>query len=239
MIIASFISSPALLERYRRVEPSLESSIREMFLHGVTTRKVGDVVAALCGERISASKMSTVTREFNDAVRDFANSPIVDDLAFLFLDALTVSIRFGLKARKVKLLVAYGIAADGSQRVLSFQRANSESKACWTSLPGNLRVRGLRGSLLQLITMDGSQGLWAAIEEMYPLVPHQLCWVHKLRNVATYCPKRAREACTGEAAHIMYAETEKKACRASGPGRNAGNRPSPRLWPAWRKTLTS
>jgi putative transposase len=63
------------------------------------------------------------------------------------------------------------------------------------------------GYNLGLMIMDGCVGLWSAIEEVYPLVPHQLCWVHKLRNIARYCPKMYREACTGEAAKIMYAQT--------------------------------
>ena len=128
--------------------------------------------------------------------------------------------KVGLIAWKVKLLVAYGIHVDGRREILSFQRANSESKACWQAFLENLQVRGLRGRQLQLITMDGGKGLWGAAEEVYPLIPHQLCWVHKLRNVAKYCSVRDREQCTREAAEIMYAPTEHQACR---------------LFRAWRK----
>lgn len=205
---------PELFGRYRRVEPSLEAAIRQMFIAGVSTRKVGEVLDALCGVRVSASKVSRVLRELDQAVRDYANAPLADDLVFLFLDALTVSIRFGLKARKVKLLVAYGVHADGRRELVSFRRANSESQACWQAFLENLRVRGLAGRSLQLITLDGGQGLWRAVDEVYPLIPHQLCWVHKLRNVARHCPGRYREQCPTEAARIMYARTEKQACRA-------------------------
>ena len=198
---------PGLFKRYRRVDGSLEETIRAMFLRGVSTRKVGEILDVLCGERLSASKVSTVVRELDQAVIDFANSPIDDDLLFLFVDALTVKIRFELKAKKVKLLVAYGIKADGSRELISFQRANSESTACWKAFLENLKVRGLVGGNLKLIIMDGGAGLWAAAQEVYPLVEHQLCWVHKLRNVAKYCPKRYQAECVSQAAQIMYASS--------------------------------
>jgi len=196
---------PDLFGRYRRVDYSLEEVIRAMFLQGVSTRKVGDILDVLCGERLSASKVSTVVKELDQAVEDFANSPLEDDFLFLFLDALSVSIRFGLKARKVRLLVAYGIKRDGSRRLLSFQRAKSESYACWKTFVDNLHTRGLKGKNLKLMVMDGAAGLWAAVEDVYPFVEHQLCWVHKLRNVAKYCLKSLRKECVNQAAQIMYA----------------------------------
>jgi len=198
---------PGLFKRYRRVDGSLEQTIRAMFLRGVSTRKVGEILDVLCGERLSASKVSTVVRELDQAVNDFANRPIDGDFLFLFLDALSVSIRFGLRAKKVKLLVAYGIRSDGRRELISFQRANSESTACWRSFLENLTVRGLTGHRLKLIVMDGAPGLWAAVGEVYPLVEHQLCWVHKLRNVAKYCPKRDQAECVSQAAQIMYASS--------------------------------
>ena len=204
---------PDLFARYQRVDGSLEATIRAMFLRGVSTRKVGEILDVLCGERLSASKVSTVVRELDQAVIDFANSPINDDFLFLFVDALTVKIRFELKAKKVKLLVAYGIKADGSRELISFQRANSESTACWKAFLENLKVRGLVGGNLKLIIMDGGAGLWAAAQEVYPLVEHQLCWVHKLRNVAKYCPKRYQAECVSQAAQIMYASSSTMAAK--------------------------
>jgi len=91
--------------------------------------------------------------------------------------------------------------------LISFRLSKSESKASWRSFLENLKVRGLEGHNLELIIMDGCPGLWSAIEEVFPLVSHQLCWVHKLRNVSKYCPKRYRELCTQEAAKIMYAKS--------------------------------
>ncbi|MFH1892570.1 MAG: IS256 family transposase [Candidatus Zixiibacteriota bacterium] len=204
---------PDMFKRYSRVAGSLEDTIRAMFLRGVSTRKVGEVLEVLCGEHVSASKVSTVTKELDQAVTDFGNSPIDDDFVFLFLDGINVRIRFELKVRTVKLLVAYGIRSDGSRELISFVRANSESTACWKAFLDNLTVRGLKGRKLKLIIMDGGAGLWDAVDDVYPLIEHQLCWVHKLRNVAKYCPKRYRQECVSQATDIMYAESATSAAK--------------------------
>jgi putative transposase len=185
----------------------VNEGIKAMFLRGVATRKVGEVLEAICGERVSASYVSKVTKALDEQVKAFHNSPIKDDFAFLFLDAIGMRVKKGLKVKRECVLVAYGIRTDGSRKLSSFCLSKSESKASWRSFLENLKVRGLEGHNLELIIMDGCPGLWSAIEEVFPLVSHQLCWVHKLRNVSKYCPKRYRELCTQEAAKIMYAKS--------------------------------
>lgn len=204
---------PDMLERYKRVDRGLDEVIRQMFLCGVSTRKVGDILEVLCGERLSASYVSKVNKELDSAVKVFMNNPIDDNFKLLFLDALTIKVRMELRTKKYMLLVAYGIRSDGSRSLISFQRAKSESYACWSSFLENLRVRGLAGKNLELVVMDGAAGLWKAVEEIYPLVEHQLCWVHKLRNVSKYCPKKNREECMAETAQIMYAPSSAMAAK--------------------------
>ena len=204
---------PDMLERYRRVDRGLDEVIGRMFLCGVSTRKVGDILEVLCGVRLSPSYVSKVNKELDSAVKEFMNSPIDDDFKFLFLDALTIKVRMELRAKKYMLLVAYGIRSDGSRCLIGFQRAKSESYACWSSFLENLRVRGLVGKNLRLVVMDGAAGLWKAVEEIHPLVEHQLCWVHKLRNVSKYCPKKYREECMAEATRIMYAPSSAMAAK--------------------------
>jgi len=204
---------PECFERYKRVQRVVDEGIKAMFLRGVSTRKVRDILDCLCGEGVSASYVSQVTKALDGEVRAFENRPIEDDFAFLFLDGLEVKIRVELKVKRCKLLVAYGIRRDGSRSLISFRLAHTEGTGTWRSFLENLKVRGLVGHKLELIIMDGCPGLWSAIDEIYPLVPHQLCWVHKLRNIARYCPKRYREACTGEAAKIMYTQTSTMAAK--------------------------
>lgn len=202
---------PDCFERYKRIDRSVDNGIRSMFLRGVSTRKVGEVLDALCGFEVSPSYVSTVTKGLDKLVREFENSVIEDDYAFLFIDGIHIKVRYELKAKRMVLLVAYGIKRDGSRKVLSFRLAKRESHGSYLSFLENLRARGLRGHKLDLIIMDGALGLWSAIEEVYPDIPHQLCWVHKMRNVSRYCLKKYRKECVGEAFQIMYTGTPRKA----------------------------
>lgn len=204
---------PGIFERYKRVHDVVDRGIKEMFLKGVSTRKVRDILDVLCGFGVSAGYVSQVTKELDSEVRMFMNEPIDDDYAFLFLDALSVKIRYELKAKRKMVLVAYGVRKDGSRRLLSFRLAKSEGTGTWQSFLENLKVRGLKGHNLELVIMDGAAGLWAAIDQVYPLVKHQLCWVHKLRNVARYGPRTRAQECVSEAAAIMYAGSSRKAAR--------------------------
>ena len=204
---------PECFERYKRVHQVVDEGIKAMFLKGVSTRKVRNILDCLCGEGVSASYVSKVTKALDEKVKAFENTPIEDDLTFLFLDALGVKIRLELKVKRYKVLIAYGIRGDGSRSLLSFRLAHSEGAGTWLSLLENLKVRGLKGHNLKLVIMDGCAGLWSAIDEVYPLVGHQLCWVHKLRNIAKYCPKRYQEECTQEAAKIMYEKTSGMAAK--------------------------
>jgi transposase-like protein len=178
-----------------------------MFISGVSTRKVGDVLEALCSARVSASTASNLAKELDEQVRAFAQRPLEDRFVFLFLDGIGVTIGHEIGAKRYCLLVAYGIRSDGSRELLAFQKANSESAAAWQAFLENLKMRGLKGRNLKLIVIDGGKGLWKAQEKVYPLIPCQLCWVHKLRNIATHCPKIYRQRCVDEAKKIMYAKS--------------------------------
>lgn len=201
---ASF--QPSWLERYQRLEKRLREGIKGMFILGVSTRKVGDVLEVLCSARVSASTTSNLAKDLDEQVRAFAQRPLPDHFAFLFLDGVGVTIGHEIGAKRYCLLVAYGIRADGSRELLAFQKANSESAAAWQAFLENLKMRGLKGRHLKLVVIDGGKGLWKALQQVYPLIPAQLCWVHKLRNIATHCPKIHRQQCTAEAKKIMYAK---------------------------------
>jgi transposase-like protein len=184
-----------------------------MFISGVSTAKAGGVLEVLCGDRVSKSTVSKLAKELEEEVRNYMNRPLKDDFVFLFLDGLSVKIRKELTAERWQLLVAYGIRADGSRELISFQKYPSESAACWQGFTENLKMRGLKGKHLRLIIMDGSKGLWKAVGDAFPQVECQLCWVHKLRNVASYCTARHRASCVREAAQIMYASSSATAAK--------------------------
>ncbi len=202
---------PSWLARYRRIEQSLAEGIKTMFIRGVSTEGCGDVLQALCGERISKSTVSKLALSLNEQVGEYLQRPVDDNFVFLYLDGISVKIRKELSAEKWQLLVAYGIRADGSRELIGFQKSASESEACWERFLNNLKMRGLKGNRLQLIILDGSKGLWKAVGKAYPQVEDQLCWVHKLRNVAKACPKRYHDDCILQAAQIMYAPSARTA----------------------------
>lgn len=203
----------AYFQRYKRVDKTVDEGIRAMFTRGVSSRKVGEVLEALCGRGVSSGYVSNVCKVLDETVKNFENSPIEDDYAFLFLDGLYVRIRYELHVKPMVLLFAYGIKGDGQRRFLSFRLVKKESHKSYLSFLENLEARGLKGKNLKLIIMDGALGLWSAIEEVYPEIPHQLCWAHKLRNVSKYCPKRHQTKCLSEASRIMYAKSPKVAGR--------------------------
>ena len=105
---------PDCFERYKRVQREVDEGIKAMFLRGVSTRKVGKVLDAFCGEMVSASYVSKVTQALDEQVKAFHNSPIEDGFAFLFLDAIGLRVKMGLKVKRYCVLVAYGIRKDGS-----------------------------------------------------------------------------------------------------------------------------
>lgn len=204
---------PDYFQKYKRVDKTVDEGIRAMFTRGVSTRKVGEVLEALCGRGVSSGYVSNVCKVLDETVKNFENSPIDDDYAFLFLDGLHVRIRQDLHVKSLVLLFAYGIKGDGQRRFLSFRLVKKESHKSYLSFLENLEARGLKGKNLKLIIMDGALGLWSAIEEVYPEIPHQLCWAHKLRNVSKYCPRRHQTKCLSEASKIMYAKSPKVAAR--------------------------
>lgn len=204
---------PSYFKRYKRISPKVEEGIRAMYLRGVSTAKVGEVLEALCGTGVSAGLVSSVCKALDQKVREFESSPIKDDIAFLFIDGLHVKALCDLHVKKRILLFAYGIKSNGQRVFLSFRLVKHESHACCKSFLDSLKARGLKGRVLECITMDGALGLWSAIEEVYPDKRHELCWAHKLRNVAGYCPERYHDELMKGARTIMNAKSKGIAIR--------------------------
>ena len=181
---------PRLLRAFERRTPEVAELIRQAFLRGIPTRAVGRVVALVTGEPISAQTVSRLTRLLNARVRVFQQAEIGDDWAYLLLDGVWVKVRRSFGPQRVLLLVAYGIRADGERRLLAFVRARGESQAAWEGMLQDLFRRGLKGDQLKLVITDGCAGLAAALQTVYGAVPHQRCWVHKMRNLCEAVRRR-------------------------------------------------
>jgi len=174
---------PVGLKRFQRRAEEVSLLIREAFLRGISTRQVGRVVATITGETVSAQTVSKLTRDLDEAVRQFHQARLSDDSVYLFLDGVSLRVRRPTGRKQVQMLVAYGIRRDGSRHLLAFLRSQGEGQADWEALLQDLYRRGLEGRSLQLILTDGCAGLGAAIRTIYPRVRHQRCWVHKMRNL--------------------------------------------------------
>ena len=139
--------------------------IREAFLRGISTRQVGRVVATLTGEVVSPQTVSKLTRDLDEAVKQFHQARLSDDYAYLFLDGVSLRVRRPAGRKRVHMLVAYGVRRDGTRHLLAFLRSQGESQADWEGLLQDLYRRGLEGKQLGLIVTDGCPGLAAAIPD--------------------------------------------------------------------------
>jgi putative transposase len=203
-----------LLPRYTRRQEAVHDLVRQAFLRGISTRQVGEVLEPVLGEAYSAQTVSNITRELNAAVHQFHHRRLADGYVYLFLDGVVLKMR---DSRRIvvrrTILVAYGITASGKREVIDYQVAQGESEAAWVAFLQNLYLRGLEGRNLKLITTDGSTGLGAALPLAFPCVPVQLCWAHKMRNIADKVPRKDG-SCVGEAAAIYRAKNKSEAQRA-------------------------
>ncbi|HUK51734.1 MAG TPA: IS256 family transposase [Candidatus Binatia bacterium] len=203
-----------LLPRYQRRQEAVHDLVREAFLRGISTRQVGEVLEPVLGEAYSAQTVSNIARELNAAVHQFHHRKLADGYVYLFLDGVVLKMR---DSRRIvvrrTILVAYGITASGKREVIDYQLAQGESEASWVAFLQTLYLRGLDGRNLKLITTDGSTGLAAALPLAFPSVPVQLCWAHKMRNLADKVPQKDG-SCVAEASAIYRAKNKSEAQRA-------------------------
>ena len=204
----------SLFDRYQRRRKEVDQFIRLLFFAGVSTRGVGEVLEILLGFSPSPSAVSSVVAALDKEVKAYHARVVGDLYTYLFLDGLTVTLKEGAGARKRLVLVAYAITCEGRRVLLDYRLAERESQAEWDRLLRSLVERGLHGANLRMVITDGGQGLRAAVRDAFPEVPNQLCWAHKLRNVAGYLHKDNQEACLAEARRIYLAPTRRDAIAA-------------------------
>lgn len=202
-----------LLRRYQRRQESVNGLVCEAFLRGVSTRQVGEVLEPVLGESYSAQTVSRIARRLDQAVRAFHQRRLRDEYIYIFLDGVVLKVRDGSgQVRRRWGLVAYGITAEGRREVIAYQLARGESETSWTAFLQGMFLRGLEGRGLRLVVVDGSKGLRAALALVWPHVPLQRCWAHKLRNIADKVPKK-EGSCVREAAAMYQAPSRHTAQR--------------------------
>jgi transposase-like protein len=180
---------PSLLERRRRVDRALFAVVMEAYVHGVSTRKVDDLVKALGADSgISRSEVSRICTELDAEVAGFRDRSL-QEVAFpyVFLDATYCKARVAGRVCSQAVVIATGVSADGRREVLGFDVGDSEDGAFWTAFLRSLKARGLSG--VQLMISDAHEGLKAAIASVLLGASWQRCKVHFLRNVLAQIPK--------------------------------------------------
>jgi len=200
-----------LLRQYQRRTTEVDNLIRECFLGGVSTRRVGEVLKPILGEKLSPQAVSRVAQRLDREVRCYHNRVLWGQYQYLFLDGITLKVKSALGVKKRLVLCAYGITLTGKRELISFRQATAESAAQWEAFLRNLYERGLDGKNLSLIVTDGCPGLQQALETVYPYTPLQRCWAHKLRNIAAKLPRKIQEDCLREARSIYLADTRREA----------------------------
>ena len=180
---------PSLLERRRRVDQALFAVIMEAYLHGVSTRKVDDLVKALGADTgISKSEVSRICADLDDEVGAFRDRSLADQsFPYVFLDATYCKARVNHRVVSQAVVIATGVSADGHREVLGFDVGDSEDGAFWTAFLRSLKARGLTG--VQLVISDAHEGLKTAIASVLIGSSWQRCRVHFMRNVLSRIPK--------------------------------------------------
>ena len=205
----------AVLKSYARRAPEIDRAILAGFVLGLSTRKVGEVLLALFGRAVSAATVSRVASTLDAAVAAFHARPLANRYKALMLDGVVLARKTGAGALRRPVLVALGIRADGKKEVIDFRLAASESAAEWERFLTDLYRRGLAGDGIEVICADGGQGLIAALPTVYPGIPLQRCWAHKIRNVLDKVRKPDRDAVKAGLHKIMNAANRTTALSAA------------------------
>ncbi len=185
----------AIIERYRRRESSVEEALVQMYLAGVSVRRVEDITEVLWGSRVSPSTVSDLNKKIYKRIEKWRTRPLNGEHPYVYLDGLYLKRSWGGEVQNVAVLVAFGVNGDGYREILGVCEGAKEDKASWLSFLRDLRVRGLSGT--RLFISDKCLGLVEAIGECYPESRWQRCVVHFYRNVLSVVPKgRVRQVAT-------------------------------------------
>jgi len=185
-----------VFERYQRSEKALVAALAEMYVQGVSTRKVKEITEELCGHEFSSSAISRVTGKLDEELERFARRPLEEEYPYVVLDARYERIRQDGVITSQAVQVAIGINWEGRRCVLAVELANRESASSWKEFLLGLKQRGLRGVVC--VISDDHAGLRKAIPEALPEASWQRCYVHFLRNSLDHLPRKKDDDCLTE-----------------------------------------
>ena len=200
----------AIIERYRRRESSVEEALIEMYLAGVSVRRVEDITEALWGSKVSPATISELNKKAYVNIETWRNRPLRGSYPYVYVDGIYLKRNWGGEYENVAVLVAIAVNEDGYREVLGASEGMKEDKASWVNFFQWLRKRGLSG--VKLIVGDKCMGMLEAVGEVFPEAKYQRCVVHFYRNVFSVVPKsKARKV--AQMLKAIHAQESKKAAR--------------------------
>lgn len=176
----------AIIERYRRRDISIEEAIVQMYLAGVSVRRVEDITEALWGTRVSSGTVSKLNQKVYQHIERWRTQPIEGEYAYVYLDGIVLKRSWGGEVKNVSVLAAIGVDQDGFRHVLGAAEGHKEDKTGWLGFLKYLKQRGLKG--VRLMISDACLGLTEALAEVFPDADWQRCAVHFYRNVFSHVP---------------------------------------------------
>jgi putative transposase len=200
----------AIIERYQRRESSVEEALIEMYLAGVSVRRVEDITQALWGTRVSPGTVSNLNQKIYKRIDKWRNRPIDQEFAYLYLDGIVLKRTWADEVRNVSVLVAIGVDSEGFRQVLGVREGAKEDKAGWSGFLRHLKKRGLKD--VKVIISDACLGLVESVGEFFPTAKWQRCIVHFYRNVFTATPK-GKVKSVARMLKAIHASEDKQAAR--------------------------
>jgi len=199
-----------IIERYRRRESSVEEALIQMYLAGVSVRRVEDITEALWGQRVSPSTVSELNQKIYATIEAWRQQPIEGEYAYVYLDGIWLKRSWGGEVRNIAVLAAVGVRSDGYREILGVAEGTKEDLESWRNFLRYLKGRGLKG--VRLFISDKCLGLLEALGEFYPEARWQRCMVHWYRNVFTVVPRGRRKE-VAAMLKAIHAQEDRQAAR--------------------------
>ena len=201
----------AIIERYKRREESVEEALIEMYLAGVSVRRVEDISEALWGARVSSGTISNLNQKVYAQIEVWRSRPLEVMYPYVYLDGIYLKKNWGGTIENIAVLVALGVNEAGNREIIGAAEGGKKDKESWLNFLRSLKERGLKG--VRLMVGDKCLGLIEAIKEVYPEVAYQRCMVHFMRNILTAVP-RTRSKEVAAKLKAIFAQEDRPACEA-------------------------
>ena len=200
----------AIIERYRRRESSVEEALIEMYLAGVSVRRVEDITEALWGTKVSPGTISNLNKKAYEHIETWRTRPLSGEYPYVYVDGVYLKRSWGGEVQNVSILVAIGVNNDGCREILGAAEGMKEDKESWRSFFVWLKERGLSG--VRLIIGDKNLGMLETIPEVFPNARYQRCTVHFYRNIFSVTPRNKMKA-VAMMLKAIHAQESKEAAR--------------------------